>query len=107
MSDDESKLRRDFKIRGIAASEFDTVRGTMCTKDEFGGWGADLSGKPYQLNDGRGVIGSRSEKMSYAEALAVKDNELCIHGNKTTECPYRQQGQATCRVAVTDGRPMF
>jgi hypothetical protein len=107
MADEESKLLRDFKIRGIAASEFDTVRGTMCTKDEFGGWGSDLSAKPYQLNDGRGVIGSRSERMSYAEALAVRDSQLCIHGNPTDNCQFKQPGQATCRVAVTDGKPMF
>lgn len=101
---DEKKLLKDFQIKGIAASEFDTVRGTMCTRDEFGGWGNTLTNRPYELNDGRGSMGSRSERMSFAEALAVKDNGLCIHGNDPRKCPYRPDNYPVCRVATVDGK---
>lgn len=107
MADDESKLTRDFSIKGIAASEFDSVRGTMCTKDEFGGWGKNLSTRPYTLDDGRGPIGSKAEAASYVEATVIRDQHLCVHGYVNTACPFRRPNEIVCRVAVTDAKPMF
>ena len=99
---DEKDLVKDFPMRGIASSakndEFGIVRGTMCEPDEFGGWGKNLSKKPYRLDDGRGAMESKSEVLSYAEATAVKENHLCLHGYVNTTCPHRRSGETVCRV---------
>lgn len=87
---------RDFSIKGIAASEFDTVRGTMSTKDEFGGWGGDLSEKPYTLSDKNGEIHAVSERVAYIEATVVRDKKICMHGYEHDRCPYLRPGQKSC-----------
>ena len=103
MADDEAQLARDFPMRGIGASaggdEFTKVRGTMGYLDEFGGWGKNLSHKPYELSDGRTKMQSKSEAASIAEALAIKEAHLCIHGELPHQCPHAPQGQL-CRVRV-------
>ena len=108
MADEEKKLVKDFPIRGIGASaggdEFTQVRGTMCTQEECGGWGKNLSNKPYMLADRGTNMGVKSEKLGVAEAMAVKDAGLCIHGELPGRCPHRKPGEATCRVtAKADG----
>jgi hypothetical protein len=103
----EEELQKQFTIRGIAASgssdEFAQVRGTMCTKDEFGGWGSDLSKKPYVLADKSSNIGSLSEAASFVEASVVKEQGLCIHGNVPERCEYKQPRQARCMVRAVAG----
>lgn len=87
---------RDFTIKGIAASEFDPVRGTMSTKEEFGGWGKDLSSNPYSLSDKNGEIRATSERVAYVEAQVVKEKAICIHGYERQQCPYLRPGQKSC-----------
>ena len=101
--DTKDQLIEPFSIKGIAASEFDPVRGTMGTKDEFGGWGDKISERPYSLADRDVQMGVTSEKLAYVEATAVREQKLCIHGFGQTKCPYRRNGDPVCRVRAADG----